>query len=47
MRQEFIQVKAYVTAKKLCPWAYIIIKVDGGYRAFEAMDDYQKFMNQK
>lgn len=47
MRQESILVKSYATAKKRCAWASIIIKVDGGFMAFESMDDYKRFKNQK
>ncbi len=47
MRNQFIDVKTYYAAKKAAPWASKIIKVDGGYRAFESITDYCLFKNQK
>lgn len=47
MRKEFIACKYYYQARKSCPWASIIIKVDGGYRAFESRDDYKTYKKQK
>lgn len=32
---------------KLCPWASKIVKVDGGWMAFESWDDYRTWKNQK
>jgi hypothetical protein len=35
------------TAKKQCPWASKIVKVDGGYMCFESLQDYETWRNQK
>lgn len=47
MKKEFIQVKSYRAAKKQAPWAAIIAKVEGGYMAFESVNDYLIWKNQK
>lgn len=30
-----------------CPWAAKIVKVEGGYKCFEGIDDYEIWKNQK
>jgi hypothetical protein len=35
------------TAKRRCPWAAVIAKVEGGYLAFESINDYRTWRNQK
>jgi len=47
MKTEFIECKTRVTAKRNCPWAAIVVKVSGGYKAFESWDDYYTWKNQK
>lgn len=40
MRQAFIECKCRKTAVRRCPWACKIVKVCGGYQAFESWSDY-------
>ena len=47
MRKEFLAVKTRKTAVKLAPWACKIVKVEGGYMAFESWDDLRTWRNQK
>jgi hypothetical protein len=46
MRKVFIDAKSLKLAKKQAPWAAKIIKVDGGYIAFESVADHKVFKNQ-
>lgn len=41
MRTEFIECKSRSTAKRHCPWAAKIVKVQGGFVAFESLMDYK------
>ena len=47
MRQEFIQVANRKQATARAPWAAKIVKVEGGYMAFESIAEWQTWMNQK
>lgn len=47
MRVEFVQVNTRKEAEKQCPWAARIMKVEGGYRCFESVVDYETARNQK
>ena len=47
MRKELIICKTRKTAVKLATWACKIIKIEGGYMAFESWDDYKIWKNQK
>lgn len=47
MRIEFIAAKRASVARKLAPWAAIVVKVCGGYKAFESWSDYQVWRNQR
>lgn len=47
MKSEFLDVKTRYMAKKLAPWAEVILKVCGGYRAFESANDANTWKNQK
>jgi hypothetical protein len=47
MRKQFIECKSYSTAKRRAPWAYKIIKCDGGYMAFESQNDYKLWNSEK
>ena len=40
MRKEFIEVKTRKEAEELAPWACKILKVEGGYRAYESIDEF-------
>jgi hypothetical protein len=41
MRKKFIQCENRQQAGEECPWAAIIVSVDGGYMCFESYDDYE------
>lgn len=47
MRIEHINAKTAAQARKLAPWAAKIVKVSGGYRAFESIADYVTWKAQK
>lgn len=47
MRTEFITAKTAAQARKLAPWAAKVVKVEGGYRAFESVADYETWKRQK
>lgn len=47
MRTEFLQVKTAAQARNLAPWAAKVVKVEGGYRAFESVADYEAWKRQK
>jgi hypothetical protein len=47
MRKELIICKTRKTAVKRAAWACKIVKVEGGYMAFESWDDYKVWKNQK
>jgi len=47
MRQQFVDCKSRKTAWRRCPWAAAIIKVEGGFLAFESLDDWQTWDRQK
>lgn len=47
MRTEFLPQSTRAEAIKACPWACKVVKVDGGYRAFESLADYQTWRNQR
>jgi hypothetical protein len=47
MRTEFVQAASRSTAVRRCPWAAKIAKVDGGWMAFESIDDYMTWRAQK
>jgi hypothetical protein len=46
MRQAYIECKTRRTAARRCPWASKIVKVVGGYRAFESIVDWQTWRAQ-
>jgi hypothetical protein len=50
MRQQFIE-QGYAPderyARKLCPWAARVIKVEGGYLCFESETDYLIWRHQQ
>lgn len=47
MRTMYIDCKDRRTAARRAPWAAIIVKVEGGYLAFESRDDYHTWLKQK
>lgn len=47
MRKEFIACKYYYQARKACTWASIITKVEGGYRAFECLNEFKTWKKQR
>ena len=47
MRKELIVCKNRKTAVKRAPWACKVVKVEGGYMAFESWDDYNTWKNQE
>lgn len=47
MRIQFIEAKNYQQAKKQAQWASKIKKVEGGYKAFESVLDYEISKRQK
>ena len=47
MRTAFIEAKTRRTAKKRAPWAAVIRKVDGGYKAYESVADAQQDKRQR
>jgi len=47
MRTQFIDCRTRKTAINHAPWASKIVKVEGGYMAFESVTDYAVWKNQK
>ena len=47
MNTSFVYCADRRTAKKRCPWAARITKVDGGFIAFATVDDYDTWRRQK
>lgn len=47
MRTQFIQCDTIEEAREEAPWAAEIVEVEGGYRAFESVDDYHTWQNQQ
>jgi len=49
MREVFISydtAKTNEAAKTIAPWAYKIVRVEGGWLAFESADDYHTWKSQ-
>jgi hypothetical protein len=47
MRKESINASSAKQARKLAPWAAKVVKVEGGYFAFESVADAQTWRRQK
>jgi len=47
MRTQFFDCKTRKTAINRAPWAARIVKVEGGYLAFESIADYSVWKSQK
>ena len=46
MKKEMISATSAKQARKLAPWAAKVVKVEGGYMAFESVSDYQTWRKQ-
>lgn len=48
MRKQLIpNAKTAAEARKAAPWAAKVVKVEGGYMAFESVADYEVWKRQK
>jgi len=47
MRQEFLDTLNRREAVKMAPWAAVVTRCEGGFRAFESLDDAKVWRNQK
>ena len=47
MKTVFVECKTRKTAIRRCPWAAKIVKVQGGYMAFESVQDFETWKRQK
>ncbi len=47
MKKELIIASSAKSARKLAPWSAKVIKVEGGYMAFESVNDAKTWKNQK
>jgi hypothetical protein len=47
MRKQFIEMKTRKAAETVAPWACVIVKVNGGFHAFESRADYGIWRKQK
>ena len=47
MRTQLVQTVSLIHAQLECPWAEMVVKVEGGYLCFESIDDYETWNNQK
>lgn len=47
MKTATIETEKRAEAKKEMPWATKIVKVCGGYKGFESINDYEIWRNQK
>ena len=47
MRIKFVECKERKTAWEKCPWASVVVKVEGGFMAFESHTDYSTWISQK
>jgi hypothetical protein len=44
MRNEFLEVATIEEARAAAPWAAEIVQAEGGFHAFESMDDYNNWI---
>ncbi len=47
MKTETVDCRSRKTAVRRCPWAAKIVKVEGGYKCFESVQDYKTWAAQK
>lgn len=45
--KQSIEATTATQARKIAPWADKIVKVEGGYLAFETINEYKTWKNQK
>ena len=46
MRTVTIYCKQRSVARRLCPWAARIARVEGGYKCFESLEDFRTWSRQ-
>jgi len=46
MKQEFVETNNIEEAKAECLWASEIVEVEGGFMAFESVNDFEIWNNQ-
>jgi hypothetical protein len=46
MRRKALNCETQEQAYELAPWAAIVVKVEGGWMAFESMSDYETWSKQ-
>ncbi len=46
MRQQYVECSTEQEARGACPWAAIVVEVEGGYLAFESAYDYYVWQDQ-
>ena len=47
MRTITVECKSRSTARRRCPWAAIVVKVEGGFLCFESFADYRVWRGQR
>ena len=47
MKVEFVETGDRADAVEKMPWAARVVKVEGGYKGFESVDDYETWRNQE
>jgi hypothetical protein len=47
MKIETVNASSVKQARKIAPWAAKVVKVDGGYKAFESVTDHQTWLRQR
>ena len=47
MRTTLVEAKTAAAARKAAPWAAKVVKVTGGYMAFESLADYETWRRQR
>ena len=46
MRRQLVKTESVKIAQDECPWACVMIAVEGGIMCFESWDDYKTWENQ-
>lgn len=46
MREEMIEAMSELEAREMCPWAAVVVEVDGGYMCFESTSDAETWNGQ-
>ena len=47
MKAEHVDCRDRRTAHRRCPWAAKVVKVEGGFRCFESIEDYRIWKAQR